>query len=67
MSNGDLEARVATLETTLAALIDNLAENNQTLFNLLAVFVQSTNGEAEKQSALTQAISDVCGNNPPGC
>jgi hypothetical protein len=67
MSNGDLEARVATLESRLDELITNLAENNSMFLDALDALAGAINNGSGLTSAIDAARGGICTNNPPGC
>jgi hypothetical protein len=67
MSNGDLEARVGTLESRLDELITNLAENNSMLLDALDALVETSSDSRARQDAVNTVRGGICTNNPPGC
>jgi hypothetical protein len=67
-NNQDLEARVAQLETTLAQLIENLADNNAKLIEALYEITGSDDRTAKsKLDAVKKFESGICPNDPPKC
>ena len=65
-SNQELEPRVATLEATLAKLIENLADNNAKFIDALFE-IAGTDERKKKLDAAKKCEAGICPNDPPKC